>query len=231
MQCTASEIHESPDIFQLSCGMEKSNTYIVADRGHAIVVDVCSKDVVRELESRKLIPDFVLLTHEHVDHLWGLNSLREQFPDVKVVAQEECSRAIQSSKTNKATQYYIYAALRFGESYKNEESKNRKYCCGPANFAFSGSYEFEWHHHSCKLIHSPGHSPGSSIILVDDTKAFTGDTVLNEETFLRFDDGDEECFRLHTLPILQSVGEDVLILPGHGKSFMMRDWRFKWESC
>ena len=117
---TAEAVCKDPVILQFSYGVEQANTYILVYGNHAIVVDVCSKDVAEELKSRELTPDYVILTHEHVDHLWGLNALREQFPDAKVIAQERCSDAIGDSKTNKAAQYRIYATLRFGESYQND---------------------------------------------------------------------------------------------------------------
>lgn len=222
---TAETVCKDPIILQLSYGVEQANTYILVSANHAIVVDVCSKDVAEELKNRELMPDYVILTHEHVDHLWGLNALREQFPDVKVIAQERCSDAIGSPKKNKAAQYRIYAALRFGESYQNDETKNRKYCCAPAEITFSESYEFEWRRHLFRLVHTPGHSPGSCIIFMDENVAFTGDTILNEETFLKFDGGDEMLFSTVTVPIINSIKDEMTIIPGHGETFLKKDWK------
>ena len=225
MDCTASIVCANPSILQLSYGMEQANSYVLASGSHAVVVDVCSKDVAEELKSRKLMPDYVTLTHEHVDHLWGVNALRDAYPDVQVIAQEQCSEAMGNPQINKAAQYRIYATLRFGESYQNEEAKNRTYCCQPAEITLLDSYDFEWRGHKFKLVHTPGHSQGSSILFVDEMKVFTGDTVLNEETFLKFDGGDEKLFSDVTAPIIDSLGPDVTIFPGHGKLFIKRDWK------
>ena len=222
---TAEAVCKDPVILQFSYGVEQANTYILVYGNHAIVVDVCSKDVAEELKSRELTPDYVILTHEHVDHLWGLNALREQFPDAKVIAQERCSDAIGDSKTNKAAQYRIYATLRFGESYQNDETKNRKYSCAPAEITFSDSYEFEWRGHLFRLVHTPGHSPGSCIIFMDDIAVFSGDTILNEETFLKFDGGDEKLFSTVTVPIINSIKDEIKFFPGHGDPFIKRDWK------
>lgn len=222
---TAEAVCKDPVILQLSYGFEQANTYVLVSDSHVIVVDVCSKGVAEELKSRELTPDYVILTHEHVDHLWGLNALREQFPDAKVIAQERCSDAIGSPKKNKAAQYRIYATLRFGESYQNDEAKNRQYCCAPAEITFSNSYEFEWRGHLFRLVHTPGHSPGSCIIFMDEDMAFTGDTLLNEDTFLKFDGGDEKLFSTVTVPIINSIKDEMKLFPGHGESFLKKDWK------
>lgn len=217
-------VSEMLEIIQLSYGVEQANTYVLVYRKYALVIDVCSESVIEVMKSRNLTPDYVILTHEHVDHLWGLNALRKQFPDVKIITQESCSNAIGNPKLNKATQYRIYATLRFGENYQNEEAKNRKYCCSPADITFPESYDFEWKGHHFRLIHTPGHSPGSCLIFLDEGMVFSGDTILNEVTFLRFDGGDETLFSTITVPIIRAIRPDVQIFPGHGKSFLKKDW-------
>ena len=218
-------VSKTPEILQLSYGLEQANTYLVVENGHAVVIDACSASVADEIKNRGLAPDYVLLTHEHVDHLWGLNAIREVFPDVKVIAQKRCSEAIQSSKANKAAQYRIYAILRFGEEYQNTEAENRKYFCNRAEIEFDDSYEFEWSEHRIRIVHTPGHSPGSSIIFFDDSIAFSGDTLLNEDTFLKFDGGDVQLFNDVTIPIINSIADEAKILPGHGEPFIKRDWK------
>lgn len=75
------------------------------------------------------------------------------------------------------------------------------------------------------ILHATDRSPGSCIILLDDTIAFFGNTILNEETFLKFDDGDEELFTVVTVPTINGIKDKVQILLGHGESFMKRDWK------
>lgn len=218
-------VQEHPTIIQLSYGMEQANTYLMIENHHAIVIDVCSENVVEEIIRRNVRPDYVILTHEHVDHLWGLNAFRKQFPDVKIIAQSQCSKDIGNFKTNMAAQYYVYAVIRYGNSYENEEARNRKYCCEPADIIFTDFHEFQWCNHSIKLYHTPGHSAGSSIIFLDNDSVFSGDTVLEEDTFLKFDGGDEKQFACVTLPLLNKISLNMHILPGHGKPFWKRDWK------
>ena len=212
-------------IIQLSHGVEKANTYIIEDNGHAVIIDACSEEVAEELKRRKLSPDYLILTHEHCDHLWGVNAIRSLFPQIKVVAQNYCSEAIGDSKRNKAKQYHIYATLRFGEGYRNEEAKNRKYACVPAEIQFEEKLDLTWHNYSFEISHAPGHSPGSVLIHMKGVGVFSGDSILQEETFLKFDGGDEIVFNSVTLPQIQKISGDASIFPGHGDAFKMREWR------
>lgn len=218
-------VNGNPEIIQLSYGMEQANTYLIVEDGNAVVIDACSASAVEEIKARGVTPDYIFLTHEHVDHLWGLKAIRDSYPAAEVIAQKECSISIQNPKTNKAAQYRIYAILRFGEAYQNKEAENRKYACKPADVEFGDSYELNWRGHKISVLHTPGHSPGSCIVFFDDEFAFSGDTILNEDTFLKFDGGDVEQFSTVTVPIIDCIKDEMKILPGHGEPFMKRDWK------
>lgn len=71
----------------MTLGPFATNTYIVYDEKtlHGVVIDPSfSPDkYISELNDKKIILESILLTHAHVDHLAGLNQLREAFPDAK----------------------------------------------------------------------------------------------------------------------------------------------------
>ena len=209
-------------IRQLSFGLECANSYVIEHDGHVIMIDACSAEVVSEIGE----PDYIILTHEHCDHLWGLNVLRDAYPNAKVIAQEKCSEAITSPKANIAKQYHIYAVLRYGESYQNEEARNRRYYCNPADAVFSDRYTFTWHGLDIELCHTPGHSPGSIMISISSIGIFTGDSlILDDETFLKFDGGNEEDFKNITQPLIDAIPDDRIIFPGHGRVFQKKEWK------
>ena len=67
---------ESPPIIRLSYGVEKANTYIIEDNCHAVLIDASSERVIDELRIRNIVPDYMFLTHEHCDHIWGVKQVR-----------------------------------------------------------------------------------------------------------------------------------------------------------
>lgn len=218
-------VYEKPQILQLSYGVEIANTYIIQDGGHAVIIDACSEHVAKELKRRGITPDYLILTHEHCDHLWGVNAVRGAFPNVQVIAQKYCSEAIGDPNRNKAKQYHIYSTLRFGEEYQNEEAKNRKYACASAENVFEDKLEMTWHGFEIELYYAPGHSPGSILIKIEGIGVFSGDSILHEKVFLKFDGGDESAFKSITFPMIENIPDETVIFPGHGEVFQMREWR------
>lgn len=78
-----------------------------------------------------------------------------------------------------------------------------------------------------RVLHSPGHTPGSTSLLLDDKFLFTGDTVM-ETTVGRPDLGGkvEEWAGLLYDTIhgrLQPLSDEILILPTHAATVMERD--------
>ena len=71
-----------------------SNCYIVWDdiaKG-SIIIDPASEQSQGEIEfirSHGLSLDYIILTQEHTDHTWGVNSLLDLY-DAKVVCSEKC---------------------------------------------------------------------------------------------------------------------------------------------
>ncbi len=221
---SASVVNGTPPVLRLSYGAERANTYVIADEGRALVIDACSEGVEEELKARGLVPDYLLLTHEHCDHLWGVNAIRARFPGVRTAAHRSCSEALGDPKRNKAKQYHIYATLRFGESYRNEEARNRGFSCDPAEIVFWEELRLSWHGWKFVCRHAPGHSPGSILIHMEGVGVFSGDSILREDTFLEFDGGDEEEFRRVTLPLIRGIPYETVIFPGHGEVFRMKEW-------
>ena len=59
------------------------------------------------MQSQNIQDIIVLLTHEHYDHISGVNWLRENFPETRVVCSEACSKAIMSPHKNLSAYYEI----------------------------------------------------------------------------------------------------------------------------
>lgn len=204
---------------------EETNAYLMMQDGHGILVDPCSPRLSEIIGGIGITLDYVCLTHEHCDHLWGLNQIREIF-GCPLIASEQASKAIQNPKTNRAKEHHIYMTLRFGADYARE-SGAPDYCCRKAEIEFTEDYRLEWRGNAIRFHRSPGHSEGSILIIPDGKILITGDTLLKgEKTFTRFEGGNAKMLEGITLPYICSFPRDTRVLPGHGEDFLLEDYPF-----
>jgi glyoxylase-like metal-dependent hydrolase (beta-lactamase superfamily II) len=69
---------------------------------------------------------------------------------------------------------------------------------------------------SLKVLHTPGHSPGG-ISLVTDKMVFVGDTLFAGSIGRTdFPGGDYEGLLRHVRDKIFTLGDDVVVYPGHG---------------
>ena len=146
-----------------------SNCYIVVDEEpkSCVVIDPGSEKSLREIDyirTNGLEPDYVIITHEHTDHNWGVNALREAFPNIKLVCSGECSKHI--AKANKAYFLFYYDDPTY--SYEVE----------PADILIKGQLgHLNWNGYDIQFIFTPGHSFGSMCVKIGNM-LFTGDTII-----------------------------------------------------
>ena len=70
-----------------------SNMYIVSENNHCIIIDPYNDEQVIQLFSG-LTPDFMLVTHEHYDHISGVNAYKERF-GIPLYANRLCDKNLQ----------------------------------------------------------------------------------------------------------------------------------------
>ncbi len=193
-----------------------SNTYVLQEEFQEekqyLVIDPIDNDgILDELKNANSVT--VLLTHEHFDHICGLNKLRAAI-SCKVIASAACSERMQNVKANMSLYADIMATVTKNEIQVPEFWK--PFSCNKADITFDCSYTFTWMGHSVKLIATPGHSPGSCCILVDD-KLFSGDTILENQIMIGFPGSSKKVFRKDTIPLLEKLLYSVnCVYPGHG---------------
>ncbi|WP_054693718.1 MBL fold metallo-hydrolase [Syntrophomonas palmitatica] len=217
---------------QISCVVERltdTNGYIVSDPStrRMIIIDPCNSSLIEPyIFSGHLHNEFIILTHEHYDHIAGLNELRE-LSHCPVIAHKKCSESIQSPIHNMARYYHILLTLRKQKTESEQfaiPNINRNYRCQKADIEFMDYYNFSWHGHSILIQKTPGHSEGSCCILIDNKYLFTGDTLLNDyEVIFRFPGGSEEAYYKRTIPFFETLSADTIVFPGHGRTFLLRD--------
>lgn len=204
----------------------ESNMYLRMEGDRALVIDPSKSDALEErLIDAHVTHVTILLTHEHFDHISGINWLRQKFPS-RVICQEKCALSMAKASNNRPL---IFLPLMKAETEREAARIRAFYDSFPleeihAETIFQDSYEFLWQGHSVHIRSCPGHSPGSCVIGFEDTIAFTGDYMIPDTpVILRFPGGSKKDYHEKTLPYLLGIGKDTAIMPGHGMPCFRRD--------
>lgn len=82
--------------------------YLLVENHRAVILDPCVSEEAKEyLQSENVEEIIVLLTHEHYDHISGINWLRESFKRTKVICSEACGAALGKPHKNLSEYYEI----------------------------------------------------------------------------------------------------------------------------
>lgn len=184
-----------------------SNCYLIIDNKErkALIIDPGCEDcgeIIDYLNVNNISPDFILLTHEHFDHIWGINDLKNRF-NSKTICSNECADRIIDRKKNLSV---FYNQIGF--------------CTPQADILFYDSIStFEWYENKIKFIKTKGHSEGSSCFLINNY-LFTGDTIIkNQKTILKLPESNKTSL-IGSLELIATICDNnTVLLPGHGESF------------
>lgn len=193
-----------------------SNCYLIYDKklsNCCIIIDPGSRDSLQEIkfcEVNDLCPQSIILTHEHTDHNWGVNSLREHFPDVQLVCSDVCEKYIASA--NRAYFLFYY------------DDPDYAYNIAPADILVHGSMDtLSWNHKDVKFVMTPGHSYGSICIEID-TNLFTGDTIIPYPPYFNGRDSNRNDWEKSIDLICSLYDMNICIQPGHGEGLSLGEW-------
>ena len=192
-----------------------SNCFVVYDdeTKKTIVIDPGSEKSEKEItfiEDNHLNPDFVILTHEHTDHNWGVNSLKEKYPALKLVCSELCDKLVKNSN-------------RIFFSFYNDDP-NYTYTIDAADILIkSDNDNIAWNGIYIHFTMTPGHSKASMCIDIDGV-LFTGDTIMPFPRYLNKKDGNEDDWK-KSIGLIESIySKETLIYPGHGDPLKLGEW-------
>ena len=201
------------DIHLTKCvwGFLETNMYVLQTGNHILVIDpVADKSMLEKYCAADSVT--VLLTHEHFDHITGLNELR-RITQCCVISSEACSERIQNIRTNMSAYADVLAELAEKPLNKTIEP----FVCSKADIVFKDRYFFDWKGNKVKIIATPGHSAGSSCVLFDDM-LFVGDTILDNKLMIRFPGSNKRIYQEKTIPQLKKLLKVAnSVYPGHGK--------------
>lgn len=218
---------EDLQIYTSTSKLNETNMYLIVDRksSHVILIDPSDVATVRQwIETKELQLDYILLTHEHYDHISALNELREAF-SVEVIASAACSVGIQRPEINLSKFFNLVLDFKKDRGLaKGQQPKVYPYSAEKAERTFKESLELDWHGHKIRLWSAPGHSKGGTLIDFDEQHLFSGDTLSYEyELITSFPGGSKKEYRNVTKPLLLDLDKTMKVYPGHGRSFLLEE--------
>jgi hydroxyacylglutathione hydrolase len=217
------ETNSGISIIQILSG--RSNVFLLSKEETNILVDTSPsskrKKLFRALEKLRINHiEYLLLTHSHYDHCDNATALKEKFGCKIMIHKAEESNLVtgimsEPKGTNFFTGFIVncFAALM--------RKKMRSVPCNP-DIVIEDNYNFSQAGLNARIIHTPGHSPGSVSLIVDNETAIAGDTifgVFRKKVFPPYAADTDEL--LKSWKKLLDTGCAVF-LPSHGYS---RSWQ------
>ena len=196
-------------IERFQCNMLRENCYVVSDETRECAVIDCGAFYPQErtaitdhIREKNLKPVRLLVTHGHLDHNFGNDTIYREFglkPEVAV--QDE---GLMKHLKQQAEQFY---------------QLNIDYEFPPIGHLFEENEEVTFGSHKFEIIPTPGHSKGSVTFYCKEEKvAFTGDTLF-QNSIGRTDFQGGSMFQIiNSLRLLAQLPDDTRVLPGHGDS-------------
>lgn len=181
-----------------------TNAWVVTDGAGACAVFDCPGDpgaLVDHLRRRGLVPQVVYLTHAHFDHIAGLDELRKVFPGVPVAVHGLEAPWLSDAQANLS--HWGAAPVRVGDA-ELRVAEGDELALGALKF---------------RVLHTPGHSPGSvSYHFYEEAEVIGGD-VLFRGGVGRWDfpGCDRDALR-RSLARLTDLPDETRVRPGHGGS-------------
>jgi hydroxyacylglutathione hydrolase len=184
-----------------------ANAYVIALGGKVVLVDAgtegSGRKIVDFFTSHGYGPDFVLITHYHMDHVGGLKLIYDTFRPAIYAPGVEILVIQGREKMKPAPGFLPGLAASFSKAKPVEDVRD------VSTLPLKG----------LKVIETPGHTPGSTSFLLEGERLiFTGDAI-------SISGGRASVNRMFTYDLAKAhesfdrvMGmKPVRILPGHGE--------------
>ncbi|MBD3287149.1 MBL fold metallo-hydrolase [candidate division WOR-3 bacterium] len=217
----------SPNVETLQLGTV--NAYIINGE-RKILVDTGNPGGVKRILARfrkySIDPSeisLILLTHYHADHTGNAAELKDTLNVPVAIHETEADGLSKGHAPAKPVTGFARFLARMTERTKSPPCE--------ADILLSDGFSLNAYGVEAKVIHTPGHSPGSCSVICKSGEALTGDLVFGH-LFLNRRKPAEPMFCDDQEQARQSIRkllsyEPAIIYPGHGGPFRSEDVAFK----
>lgn len=180
----------------------QTNTYILEREGNAIIIDPADDApfITEELQRRRLSPLAIYGTHGHFDHMLAVGEMQMNF-SIPYYLHTKDVFLIQ--RVDSTAQHFL--------GYRPVFLPPNNIQTPPIGDQHIGPFSF-------RILHTPGHTPGSVSFYFEDERAiFTGDTLFfdsigrSDHSYGSKKELSQSVSLLLTLPV------QTIVYPGHGE--------------
>ena len=189
---------------------DSTNCYIIQDEEtkETMVIDPAGDvdKIVEMLDILQAKLKYIYITHCHGDHIGGVKELKQRYGG-QIITERKSAENLLNSDIN-LTSYIGMGGLTVEADARIDEG----------DLLHLGELEF-------KVLHTPGHTSGSSCLYCEDEKLlFSGDTLFRG-TWGRTDTptGNFDDIINSITKKLMILPDETIVYPGHGKSTMIRE--------
>ena len=183
-------------VIRISGGFFQTNTYIVVEGESCIIVDPGEEveKIIQAVKELRCTSFKIICTHAHFDHILGVNPIKREFGTTFLIHPEELP--------------ILRGQKEFVKTFWGLDIEDIP------NFA-DGFVDEGDEIGNLKVIHTPGHSPGS-ITLLGDSFAIVGDLLFRESVGRTDLPGGDSTTLLKSIHRIIQLPDDTILYPGHG---------------
>jgi glyoxylase-like metal-dependent hydrolase (beta-lactamase superfamily II) len=212
-------------------GLDFVNAFLLKTEGGYILIDTGLpghwEKLAKELISAGCLPDklkLIIITHGDWDHTGNARRLREKY-NVRIAMHpgdvNQVENGVFLKRKVRPLFYKIVFAIRM--LIRKLQKNQLDFPKFKPDILLADGQSLEEYGSTAKVIHIPGHTPGSIGIITDQGDLFAGDTLTNRKKPDAAGIIENSGQLKNSLDKLKKMNIKT-VYPGHGKPFLMKEY-------